>query len=88
MAEVLRVPKISDTVTEITINNWLVKEGDTVVNGEPIAQFETDKANYDYESPAEGTVLKIFAVQGQTLKVGEPLAIVGRDGEDIGNLVK
>ncbi|MFH1614080.1 MAG: biotin/lipoyl-containing protein [Planctomycetota bacterium] len=82
MAEVLKVPKISDTISEVTINNWLVKEGDTVKKDQILAQFETDKANFDYESPRTGIILKILASQGQTLKVGDSLIIVGQAGED------
>ncbi len=86
MAEVLKVPKISDTVSEITVNTWLVKEGNSVEQGQILAQFETDKANFDYESPISGTVLKILATEGQTLKVGDSLAIIGQDGQDISEL--
>lgn len=86
MAEVLKVPNISDTVSEITINTWHVREGSSVEKGQIIAQFETDKANFDYESPISGTVLKILATEGQTLKVGDSLAIIGQDDEDISEL--
>ena len=88
MAEVLKVPRISDTIEDITINSWLIKEGDSVAAEQVIAQFETDKANFDYESPHEGKVLKILAEHGRTLKVGDPLAIIGQDGEDISELIK
>ena len=77
MAEVLKVPKIRETVSEIVINSWAVNEGDMVTKGQVIAQFESDKANFEYESPMDGTILEILAGEGQTLKVGDPLATIG-----------
>ncbi|HBG25816.1 MAG: hypothetical protein A2X47_00015 [Lentisphaerae bacterium GWF2_38_69] len=88
MAEILKVPKISETISEVTITSLLVKQDDSVSQGQIVAEFETDKANFDFESPWAGKILKVFAKAGQTLKVGESLAIVGENGEDISNLVQ
>ncbi|MFH1616846.1 MAG: biotin/lipoyl-containing protein [Planctomycetota bacterium] len=88
MAKILTVPKISETVTEITINSWHVKEGETKAPNQLLSQFETDKAIFDYESPAAGVLLKIIVPAGETVQVGLPLAIVGQAGEDYSELLK
>ncbi|MFN9501634.1 MAG: biotin/lipoyl-containing protein, partial [Chryseotalea sp.] len=82
MAEIIRMPKMSDTMTEGVIAKWHKKVGDTVKSGELMAEIETDKATMDYESFNEGTILYIGATEGQAVKVNEVLAIVGKKGED------
>lgn len=82
MAEIVRMPKMSDTMTEGVIAKWHKKVGDTIKSGELMAEIETDKATMDYESFNEGTVLYIGAPEGQAVKVNDVLAIVGKKGED------
>jgi pyruvate dehydrogenase E2 component (dihydrolipoamide acetyltransferase) len=82
MADIVRMPKMSDTMTEGVIAKWHKKVGDTIKSGELMAEIETDKATMDYESFNEGTVLYIGATEGQAVKVNDVLAIVGKKGED------
>ena len=82
MAEIVRMPKMSDTMTEGVIAKWHKKVGDTVKSGELMAEIETDKATMDYESFNSGTVLYIGASEGQAIKVDDVLAVVGNKGED------
>src|SRR4249920_1998056 len=87
MAEIVRMPKMSDTMTEGVIAKWHKKVGDVVKSGELMAEIETDKATMDYESFNEGTVLYIGAKEGQAVKVNDVLAIVGKKGEDYAALL-
>ena len=87
MAEVDRMPKLSDTMTEGTVAKWHKKVGDNVKVGELLAEIETDKATMDYESPYNGVLLHIGIEAGKTAKVNELLAIVGKAGEDISALL-
>jgi len=87
MAEIVQMPKMSDTMTEGVVAKWHKKIGDAVKNGEVIAEIETDKATMDYESFHSGTVLYLGAKQGEPIKVNEILAIVGKQGEDISSLL-
>ena len=82
MAEIVRMPKMSDTMTEGVIAKWHKKVGDAVKSGELMAEIETDKATMDYESFNEGTVLYLGAKEGDAVKVDDVLAIVGKKGED------
>jgi pyruvate dehydrogenase E2 component (dihydrolipoamide acetyltransferase) len=82
MAEIVRMPKMSDTMTEGVIAKWHKKIGDTVKSGELMAEIETDKATMDYESFNTGTVLYLGAQEGQAVKVNDVLAVVGNKGED------
>ncbi|MBL7845478.1 MAG: pyruvate dehydrogenase complex dihydrolipoamide acetyltransferase [Cyclobacteriaceae bacterium] len=82
MAEIVRMPKMSDTMSEGVIAKWHKKVGDTVKSGELMAEIETDKATMDYESFNEGTILYVGAKEGEAVKVNDILAIVGKKGED------
>ena len=88
MAEIVRMPKMSDTMTEGVIAKWHKKVGDSIKSGELMAEIETDKATMDYESFNEGTVLYIGASEGQAVKVNDVLAIVGKKGEDFKGLLE
>src|SRR5687768_1727339 len=88
MAEIIRMPKMSDTMTEGVVAKWHKKVGDTVKSGELMAEIETDKATMDYESFNTGTVLHLGAQEGQAVKVNDVLAIVGNQGEDYQALLK
>ncbi len=77
MAEIVRMPKMSDTMTEGVIAKWHKKVGDTVKSGELMAEIETDKATMDYESFNSGVVLYLGAKEGQPVQINGVLAIVG-----------
>lgn len=87
MAEIVRMPKMSDTMTEGVIAKWHKKVGDTVKSGELMAEIETDKATMDYESFNSGTVLHLGAKEGEAVKVNDVLAVVGNKGEDFSSLL-
>jgi pyruvate dehydrogenase E2 component (dihydrolipoamide acetyltransferase) len=83
MAIKIDMPKLSDTMQEGVIAKWNVKEGDTVKSGDIIAEVETDKATMDVEVFDSGTILKIFAKEGESVPLGGLLTIIGKPGEDI-----
>lgn len=88
MAEVVRMPKMSDTMTEGVIAKWHKKVGDKVSTGELIAEVETDKATMDFESFQEGTILHIGAEEGQAVPVDAVIAVLGNPGEDYKSLLE
>lgn len=81
MAEVIRMPRMSDTMEEGNIVAWHKKEGDDVEIGDLLAEIETDKATMDFESPAEGKLLYIAVAEGG-VAIGGVLAVIGEEGED------
>ena len=87
-ATVLRMPKMSDTMTEGTIAQWLKKEGDEVKSGDILAEVETDKATMELESYDDGTLLYIGPKDGEAVAVDGVLAIVGEKGADFNDLLK
>ena len=88
MAEIIKMPRLSDTMTEGVIAAWHKKVGDTVKKGELLAEVETDKATMDLESYKDGTLLYTGTEKGGKIQVDELLAIIGAPGEDISALVK
>ncbi len=88
MAEIVRMPKMSDTMTEGVVAKWHKKVGDTIKSGELMAEIETDKATMDYESFNAGTVLYLGVQEGQAVTVNDVLAIVGNPGEDYKGLLE
>ncbi|HEV3414447.1 MAG TPA: pyruvate dehydrogenase complex dihydrolipoamide acetyltransferase [Puia sp.] len=88
MAEVILMPRLSDTMTEGVIAAWHKKVGDPVKKGELLAEVETDKATMDLESYKDGTLLYTGTGKGGKIQVNDLLAIIGAPGEDISNLVK
>ena len=87
MAEVINMPRLSDTMEEGTVAAWLKNIGDKVEEGDILAEIETDKATMEFESFYEGTLLHIGVQEGETTKVDELLAIIGEEGEDISDLL-
>ncbi|MBK5213089.1 MAG: pyruvate dehydrogenase complex dihydrolipoamide acetyltransferase [Flavobacteriaceae bacterium] len=87
MAEVINMPRLSDTMEEGTVATWLKKVGDTVKEGDILAEIETDKATMEFESFYEGTLLYIGIKEGETAPVDSLLAILGKKGEDISDLI-
>ncbi|MGC4037138.1 MAG: pyruvate dehydrogenase complex dihydrolipoamide acetyltransferase [Chitinophagaceae bacterium] len=88
MAEVILMPRLSDTMTEGVIAAWHKKVGDPVKKGELLAEVETDKATMELESYKDGTLLHIGVDKGGKLQVNDLLAIIGKPGEDVSGLVK
>ncbi len=87
MAEVINMPRLSDTMEEGTVASWLKKVGDKIEEGDILAEIETDKATMEFESFNEGTLLHIGIPEGETAKVDTLLAIIGDEGEDISGLL-
>ncbi len=88
MAEVILMPRLSDTMTEGVIAAWHKKVGDNVKKGDVLAEIETDKATLELESYKEGTLLYLGTEKGGKLQVNDLLAIVGNKGEDVSSLIK
>ena len=88
MAVIINMPRLSDTMEEGTVATWLKQVGDTVSEGDILAEIETDKATMEFESFYSGTLLHIGIKQGETAKVDELLAIIGDKDEDISELIK
>ncbi len=88
MAEIIRMPKMSDTMEEGVIASWLKKEGDEVSSGDVLAEVETDKATMELESYQDGTLLHIGVQESQSVAVDGVIAIIGEKGEDVSSLLK
>lgn len=82
MAEVVKMPKMSDTMTEGVIAKWHKKVGDKVKSGDLLAEVETDKATMDFESYQDGTLLYIGIEEGKAAPVDAVIAVIGKEGED------
>ncbi|MGB5435950.1 MAG: pyruvate dehydrogenase complex dihydrolipoamide acetyltransferase [Maribacter sp.] len=87
MAEVINMPRLSDTMEEGTVAKWLKQVGDKVEEGDILAEIETDKATMEFESFHEGTLLHIGIAEGEGAPVDTLLAIIGEEGEDISALL-
>ncbi len=87
MAELIKMPRLSDTMEEGTVATWFKKVGDKVQEGDILAEIETDKATMEFESFYEGTLLYIGIKENETAKVDAPLAIIGDEGEDIESIL-
>ena len=87
MAELIKMPRLSDTMEEGTVATWFKKVGDKVQEGDILAEIETDKATMEFESFYEGTLLYIGIKENETAKVDVPLAIIGEEGEDIESIL-
>lgn len=87
MAEVINMPRLSDTMEEGTVVKWLKKVGDKIEEGDILAEIETDKATMEFESFHEGTLLHIGIAEGDGAPVDTLLAIIGEEGEDISGML-
>ncbi|AVM49467.1 pyruvate dehydrogenase complex dihydrolipoamide acetyltransferase [Capnocytophaga sp. oral taxon 878] len=87
MAEIITMPRLSDTMEEGVVAKWLKKIGDKVNEGDILAEIETDKATMEFESFHKGTLLYIGLQEGEGAKVDTLLAIIGKEGEDISALI-
>lgn len=88
MAEIVRMPKLSDTMTEGVVAAWHKKVGDPVESGELLAEIETDKATLEFESFQDGVLLHIGVETGATAPVDSILCVLGKKGENIKKLLK
>lgn len=88
MAEVINMPRLSDTMEEGTVAQWLVKVGDKISEGDILAEIETDKATMEFESFYDGVLLHIGIEEGESAPVDSLLAIIGDEGEDISALLE
>ena len=87
MAEVIKMPRLSDTMEEGVVAQWLKKVGDKVSEGDILAEIETDKATMEFESFYDGTLLYIAIDEGVAANVDSLLCIIGEEGEDISSLI-
>ena len=83
MALELRMLQMDQTMTKGKIGKWLVKEGDTVTQGQPLLEIETDKVVHEQESPTDGVIAQLFAEEGANVPVNALLAIIGAPGEEV-----
>lgn len=81
MATIIDMPKLSDTMTDGTLANWLKNEGDSIASGDVIAEIETDKATMELEAFEDGVLLKQIIAAGDSVPVGSPIAAIGEAGE-------
>jgi pyruvate dehydrogenase E2 component (dihydrolipoamide acetyltransferase) len=88
MAEVVNMPRLSDTMEEGVVAKWLKQKGDKVEEGDILAEIETDKATMEFESFYDGVLLHIGIEEGEGAPVDSLLAIIGEEGEDISGLIK
>src|SRR5919199_6155797 len=87
MATQVVMPKLSPTMEEGQLSRWLKNEGDRVGVGEPLAEIDTDKATMEAQALAAGVLRKILVPAGQTVPLGQIIAIIGEPDEDISELL-
>jgi pyruvate dehydrogenase E2 component (dihydrolipoamide acetyltransferase) len=87
MAKILEMPKLSPTMEEGVLSAWHKKEGDAVAVDDLLAEVETDKATMEFRAFDQGTILKLLVAAGANVKLGQPVAVLGSQGEDISELV-
>ncbi|MQP23975.1 pyruvate dehydrogenase [Flavobacterium sp. LMO8] len=87
MAQIITMPRLSDTMTEGVVASWLKKVGDTIKTGDILAEIETDKATMEFEAFYDGVLLHIGIQEGQSAPVDSLLAIIGKEDEDISALL-
>lgn len=86
MATIIRMPEVLAGSSEAAIQTWLVTVGQHIAVGEPLAEVETEKANVEYAAETEGTLLQLLVAEGVSVKVGDPIAVVGAPGESVDDL--
>ncbi|MBG6056521.1 pyruvate dehydrogenase E2 component (dihydrolipoamide acetyltransferase) [Salinibacterium sp. CAN_S4] len=86
MATIIRMPEVLANSSEAAIQTWLVTLGQSIEVGVPLAEVETEKAIVEYASETSGTVLKLLVEEGVQVKVGDPIAVLGAEGENIDDL--
>jgi len=88
MSIVIEMPKLSDTMSVGTVVKWYKSVGESVVNGDILAEIETDKATMELENFDDGVLLKLLAAEGDEVEIGKPLAVIGEAGEDVSSFDK
>jgi pyruvate dehydrogenase E2 component (dihydrolipoamide acetyltransferase) len=88
MAEIVRMPKLSDTMTEGVVSKWLKKVGDKVKSGDILAEIDSDKATMEFESFYDGVLLHIGVKEKEGAPVDSILAIIGEKGEDVSAILE
>ena len=83
MATIIEMPKLSDTMSVGTLVKWHKNIGDSIQNGDILAEVETDKATMELENFDDGTLIEIFVGEGEEVPVGSPLAAIGESGEKV-----
>ena len=83
MATEIPMPRLSDTMERGTVARWAKKEGDSIAEGEVLADIETDKATMELASYENGVLLKILVQEGESAELGAPIALVGEAGETV-----
>ena len=86
MAVELRMLQMDQTMTQGKIGKWIVNEGDTVTEGQPLLEIETDKVVHEQESPADGVIAQLLAKEGSNVPVNELLAIIAAPGEEVARI--
>jgi pyruvate/2-oxoglutarate dehydrogenase complex dihydrolipoamide acyltransferase (E2) component len=77
MAAELKLERLSEEMEYATVSRWLKQEGDAVTEGEPLVEVEAEKANHELDAPASGVLESILAVEGDEIRVGDSLAVIG-----------
>lgn len=81
---IVKVPKTGGLpTTRVSVVRWLKQEGDTVKRGDAVVELETEKVNYELDSPADGILLKILTLEGSEVPVGEAVCHIGEPGDEI-----
>src|SRR5437764_10130073 len=88
MATQVVMPKLSPTMEEGQIARWLKQEGDKVSMGEPLAEIDTDKATMEMQALSNGVLRKILIKEGESVPLGQMIAVIGEPDEDISALLK
>ncbi|MFP4371544.1 MAG: dihydrolipoamide acetyltransferase family protein [Halanaerobium sp.] len=86
MAYEVKMPKFGETMTEGTIFNWIAAEGDQIEVGDPLFEIETDKASLEVEAEEAGILAKIFVGENETAPIGDLVAVIAEEGEDIDSI--
>ena len=81
MATRVMMPQLGESVVEGTVTKWLRAEGEGIREFEPLVEINTDKVDTEVPSPASGTVLRVYVAEGQTVRAGTLLAMIGQPGE-------
>ncbi len=87
MATIVRMPEVLANASEAALQTWLVKIGDAISVGQPIAEIETEKANVEYSAEVEGTMLRLLVGEGDSVLVGAPIGVIGVDGDDVDQIL-
>src|ERR1039458_117374 len=83
MATAVEMPKLGNTVEECVITRWMKHKGDSVTDGDPVVEIETDKATFEVTAPVAGTLLETFFEQGTLVPVFTNLFVIGSPGESV-----